>query len=52
MNAEDDSITYRVVANGEDQYSIWPLETDLPAGWRDTGFSGTKERCLDHIEQV
>ncbi|MEV5954559.1 MbtH family NRPS accessory protein [Streptomyces sp. NPDC051987] len=44
--------TYRVVVNGEEQYSIWPEGRDLPDGWFDEGTSGTKEECLDHVERV
>jgi MbtH protein len=42
----------RVVVNHEEQYSIWWADRDLPAGWTATGFEGTREECLEHIEQV
>lgn len=44
--------TYRVVVNGEEQYSIWAADLPLPTGWRAAGFSGGKQECLSHIEQV
>jgi MbtH protein len=44
--------SYLVVVNGEEQYSIWAEETPLPPGWRPTGFSGSRQDCLAHIEQV
>jgi MbtH protein len=44
--------TYTVVVNHEEQYSIWPQERSIPAGWRDAGRSGTKTECLDYVEQV
>lgn len=44
--------TYRVVANHEEQFSIWPDYREIPPGWRDVGVSGPKEACLDHIEKV
>jgi MbtH protein len=43
---------YAVVLNDEEQYSIWPAGRDLPAGWRQSGFSGSKDDCLAHIEEV
>ncbi|MDP9864557.1 MULTISPECIES: MbtH family protein [Streptosporangium] len=43
---------YLVVRNDEEQYSIWPAGRTLPAGWHETGFSGAKQDCLDHIETV
>jgi MbtH protein len=41
-----------VVVNHEEQYSIWPAESALPAGWRAEGTTGSKQECLDHIERV
>lgn len=41
-----------VVRNDEEQYSIWPAERALPAGWQDAGFAGTREECLAHIDVV
>jgi MbtH protein len=43
---------YRVVVNHEDQFSIWPVDRDVPAGWRDEGTTGTKEQCVAHIDTV
>lgn len=51
-NEQDDAIEYKVVLNHEDQYSIWPADRENPAGWRDAGKTGSKQACLDHIEQV
>lgn len=49
---EQDDITYRVVVNHEQQYSLWAAGRELPSGWRDAGKTGTKAECLAHIEQV
>jgi len=43
---------FRVVHNDEEQYSVWPCDRELPAGWYDDGIHGTRDECLDHIEQV
>jgi len=43
---------YDVVANDEEQYSIWAVGRAVPAGWRTVGVSGTREECLEHIEEV
>lgn len=45
----DDKRIYKVVLNGEEQYSIWPAERTNPPGWRDAGKSGLKQECLDFI---
>jgi MbtH protein len=54
MPNQDDAgeAVYRVVVNHEDQYSIWPVGRDLPAGWREAGKTGSKAECLEHINQV
>jgi MbtH protein len=38
--------------NHEEQYSIWPVDRDLPLGWNEAGKSGTKQECLSYIEEV
>ena len=43
---------FQVVRNGEEQYSIWFADRDLPAGWQAEGTMGTREDCLDHIERI
>ena len=40
-----------VVVNHEEQYSIWPLHKQLPAGWNSTGFEGSKDACLSYIRE-
>lgn len=47
-----DERVYSVVVNDEEQYSIWPADRDLPAGWRKEGIEGAKDTCLAHIEEV
>jgi MbtH protein len=44
--------TYEVVINHEEQYSIWQTGKEIPGGWRTVNKSGTKEECLDYIEEV
>lgn len=48
----EDNISYRVVVNDEEQYSIWPQGRALPLGWKEAGRDGTKEECLRFIEEV
>ena len=54
MTQEDevDERAYRVVMNHEAQYSIWPVDRELPAGWAEEGTKGSKQGCLDHIGVV
>lgn len=43
---------FRVVVNHEEQYSIWPVDRELPPGWQEAGKQGTKNECLEHIDNV
>ncbi|MBF8187071.1 MbtH family protein [Nonomuraea sp. K274] len=52
MFQDDDNRTYVVVINHEEQYSIWPADRDLPAGWKQSGPTGSKAECLAHIKEV
>ena len=48
----EDTTAYQVVVNHEEQYSIWPVDRDLPLGWNAAGKSGSKAECLAYIEEV
>jgi MbtH protein len=52
MEDEEDTRIYQAVVNHEEQYSIWPLDRDLPLGWRSAGKTGLKEECLAYIQEV
>ena len=43
---------FQVVINHEEQYSIWPDGKPIPPKWRATGFSGSKDECLDYVKRV
>ena len=48
----DNATKYRVVINHEEQYSIWATDREIPSGWKATGFTGSREETLQHIEEV
>lgn len=52
MYDDEDGVTYAVVVNYEEQYSIWPDDREPPAGWRRESTVGTKKECLEHIDRV
>jgi len=47
-----EEVTYKVVLNHEEQYSIWFADRDNPPGWRDAGKVGSKAECLEYIGQT
>ena len=52
QDEKEDNTIYKVVMNHEEQYSIWPVDREIPRGWRDAGKSGSKEECLAFINEV
>ena len=54
MNSSEyeDTTTYKVVMNHEEQYSIWPADRENALGWSDVGKIGSKAECLAFINEV
>jgi MbtH protein len=52
MMEDRDDLVYNVVMNHEQQYSIWPAGRDMPTGWRPAGKRGTKQECLDWLDDA
>ncbi len=48
----EDTRTYTVLVNDEEQYSLWLAELRIPAGWRAVGKTGTKQECLDYVNEL
>jgi MbtH protein len=51
-NDSEESTIYTVVVNHEEQYSIWPVDHQVPAGWKEVGKTGPKAECLAYIKEV
>jgi uncharacterized protein YbdZ (MbtH family) len=49
---KEDTTTYRVVVNDEEQYSILAEYKESIAGWRDAGKVGSKAECMAYINEV
>ena len=48
---EDENGEFIVLMNEEHQYSLWPTFRDVPAGWSTVGPRGSRQECLDYIEE-
>ncbi len=48
----DDDATYKVLRNDEEQYSLWLVDLDVPAGWYEVGKEGSKEECSAYVDEV
>jgi len=51
LDDERDDLSYKVVVNHEEQYSIWPAGRDNPLGWRDAGRQGSRQECLIWVKE-
>lgn len=49
---QEDTTTYKVVMNHEEQYSLWPADQGAPLGWQEVGKSGPRAECLAYIQEV
>jgi MbtH protein len=48
---EDPDGTYLALINDEGQYSLWPAFVEVPDGWTVAHREGTRQACLDYINQ-
>ncbi|MFI6479290.1 MbtH family protein [Nonomuraea sp. NPDC050663] len=44
-------ISFDVVVNDEEQYSVWQVGLPMPAGWRPVGWRASRQACLDYIDE-
>lgn len=47
---DDDSGTFFVLANDEEQHILWPTFAEVPAGWRVVHGEAPRAECLAYIE--
>ena len=52
VEEQDDTRTYVVVVNHEEQYSIWSADREPPLGWRRCDKTGRRQECLEYIRTV
>jgi MbtH protein len=48
---EDENGEFIVLVNEEHQYSLWPTFREVPAGWSAARPRGSRQECLDYIEE-
>jgi MbtH protein len=52
MDLSIDGEMFIVLVNASGQYSVWPADKVVPAGWVQDGPPKRKDECLSYIEQV
>jgi uncharacterized protein YbdZ (MbtH family) len=48
---DDDTGSFFVLINDEEQHSLWPSFADVPAGWQVVYGEADRAACLEFIEQ-
>lgn len=48
---DDKDGRFLVLANAENQHSLWPSFATVPAGWRIVHSEDGRQACLDYIEE-
>jgi uncharacterized protein YbdZ (MbtH family) len=48
---DDDNGSFFVLVNDEEQHSLWPTFSEVPAGWRVVYGEADRAACLEYIEQ-
>jgi MbtH protein len=49
---DDEEAEFRVLANDEGQYSLWPTFRDAPDGWKAEFGPDSRAACLQFIEEA
>lgn len=47
---DDDSLSFLVLVNSQDQHSLWPVFAAEPKGWRRVFGPGPREACLKYVD--
>ncbi|MEV4461709.1 MbtH family protein [Microbispora sp. NPDC004025] len=48
---DDDEAQFYVLVNDEEQYSLWPTFSRIPAGWEVVFGANERGKCLEYIEE-
>ena len=48
---DDETGTFLVLVNGEEQHSLWPTFADVPARWQKAFGEASRAECLAYVEE-
>ncbi|MEU9097963.1 MbtH family NRPS accessory protein [Streptomyces sp. NPDC048361] len=46
---EDEEGAFLILVNDENQHSLWPAFSAVPAGWKAVYGEQTRENCLEYV---
>lgn len=47
---DDESLSFLVLLNAQQQYSLWPAFADVPPGWQTVAGPDSRASCISYIE--
>lgn len=47
---DDESLSFLVLLNAQQQYSLWPAFADVPPGWQTVFGPESRADCITYIE--
>lgn len=47
---DDESLSFLVLINQQQQYSLWPLFAEVPQGWSSEMGPASRAECIQYIE--
>ena len=51
-NPENPAATHQIIVNAQDQFVVWPLRLQPPAGWRCIGTTGTRAELDVYLRKL
>lgn len=48
---DDENGTFMVLANSEEQYSLWPSFAEVPDGWTVVHAESTRAEAVEYVEK-
>ncbi|ORB83497.1 MbtH family protein [Mycobacterium kansasii] len=48
---DDETGTFVVLVNDEEQHSLWPSFAEIPAGWHKVYGEASRADCLQYVEE-
>lgn len=48
---DDETATFVVLVNDEEQHSLWPAFAAIPAGWRQVYGEASRGDCQQYVEE-
>ncbi|WP_434627476.1 MbtH family protein [Chromobacterium sp. CV08] len=48
---DDESLSFLVLVNSQEQHSLWPSQLSVPSGWRTVFGPDGRAACVDYLDR-